>query len=125
MRRETTEGVGQLEDLAGALLDLLAGANSTTRRLAARAMIRGRGHVALLFDGDNGINRLGKNLVHTAHLLTTALDIGGTHALGHAVALFRCDGSEALGFQELDAGSFVAQIGLEPHQDEWSCRAKV
>lgn len=108
--REKEEEKCRLKDLAGALLDLLPGPGSTTRRFAAVAIIRWLGHVALLFNLDNGINSLGKDLVHTAHLLTTAFHIDGTHSLGHALALLRCDGSQTLCLQELDACSLVSQI---------------
>ncbi len=107
---EKEEEECQLKDLAGALIDLLAGPDSTSRRFAAVSIIRWLGHVALLFNLDNGVNGLGKDLIHTAHLLTTALHIDGAHALCHALALFRRAGSQTLCLQELDACSLVAQI---------------
>ena len=105
---EKEEEECRLKDLAGTLLDLLAGPDSTSGRFATAAIIRWLGHVALLFNLDNGFNSHGKDLVYTAHLLTAALRIDGTHALGHALTLFRCDGSQTLRLQELDACSLVA-----------------
>lgn len=109
-RRKEVECVG-LKDFAGALLDLLAGSNSTTtRRFAAVAIIRWLGGVAFFFNCDDGIDGLGEDLVHPTHLLTTALHVGGTHSLSHGTALFWCDGCQALCLEELNACSLVAEI---------------
>lgn len=101
----------RLEDLAGALLDLLAGSDSTTtRRFATVAVIRWLGDVAFFLDCNDGIDSLGKDLVHATHLLATALHVGCAHPLGHGTALFRRDGSQALCLEELNACSLVAEI---------------
>lgn len=100
-----------LKDLAGALLDLLAGSDSnTSRRFAAVAIIRRLGDVAFFLDCNDGIDGLGEDLVHATHLLTTALHVGCTHSLGHGTALFRRDGGQALCLEEFNACSLVAEI---------------
>jgi hypothetical protein len=66
--------------------------------------------VALFFHRADHVNCSCENIIHTAHLLTAALDVGGTHPLGYTVALFWGDGGQALGLEEFDAGTLVAKI---------------
>lgn len=100
-----------LQDLASPLLDLLSWSSPAGGRLAICAVVRGfLGCVALLLDVDNSVYCLGKDFVNTAHLLTTALDIGRAHALSYAAALLRCDGGQALRLEEFNAGSLAAEI---------------
>ena len=101
-----------LQDLAGPLLDLLAWSArySTRGGFAGVAVMRWLAGIALFFHGTYHVDRPGEDFVHTAHLLTAALDIGCAHSLGYAVALFWGDGGQALGFEELDAGALVAEI---------------
>lgn len=100
-----------LQDLAASLLDPFSRSTSAGGRLAICAAMRGfLSCVALLLDVDNGVYCLGKDFVHAAHLLTTALHIGGAHALSYATALLRCDGSQALRFEEFNAGSLATEI---------------
>lgn len=63
--------------------------------------------------------------MNTSHLLTAALHVQGTHLLGDSLALVGCDGSESLGFEEVDTGAFVAQVGLETKEDDRSGRAEM
>lgn len=61
----------------------------------------------------------------TSHLFTAALHVKGTHLLGDSLALVGCDRSESLSFEEIDAGAFVAQVGLEAKEDNGSGRAEM
>lgn len=100
-----------LQDLAASLLDLLSWSSPAGGRLAMCAVMRWfLSHVPFLLDVDNGVYCLCKDLVNTAHLLTTALHIGRAHALGYSTALFRCDGGQALCLQEFNASSLAAEI---------------
>jgi hypothetical protein len=40
------------------------------------------------------------------------------HLLGDGHALVAGDGGQALGFEHVDAGALVAEVGLEPDEDE-------
>lgn len=66
--------------------------------------------VALLFHRAHHVDRTCEDLVHTAHLLAAAFDVGCAHSLGYAVALLWGDGGQALGLQEFNAGALVAEV---------------
>ena len=66
-----------------------------------------------------------EDFVDTVHFLATAFHVHGAHALRYGLTLFRCHGRKALGFEEVDAGSFGAEVGFEADEDERSGGAKV
>lgn len=72
-------------------------------------------------DVDGGV----ENLVHAGHLFRGALHVLGAHLGGDGFALLLCDGCEALGFEELDAGALVSEVGLEAAKDDGCRRTEV
>lgn len=80
--------------------------------------------IALVVD-DNGIDGFGEDLFYTGHLFTTALHVTRAHLSRYRHALFLGDGGEALGFKEVDAGSFRAEVGFQPDEDEWCVGAEM
>ena len=105
--------VSNLEDLAPALLRFPVG------RLGGVVGAFSAGGLPLVADGhgDGGV----EDVVNTIHFLTAALHVGRIHLLGNGAALVRGYGSQALGLEQLDAGSLVAEIGLEAQEDDGSC----
>ncbi len=71
------------------------------------------------------INRHIENLMHALHLLTTTLHIRRPHLLRDTRALLRRHGRQALGFQQVDAGAFGAEVGFQADEDEGGCGAEV
>ncbi len=99
--------------LAHALLLLL----DDHPRLMGHA-VSGREPLVTPVVGDHDIDGLRQDLVDAEVLLAAAFHVSGLHLLGDAHALLARDGRESLGFEEVDAGSFVAEIRLEADEDE-------
>ena len=68
--------------------------------------------------GDNSVDSSFEDLVDTGHLFTTALHVEGAHLLGDSLALVVCDGGKSLSSEEVDAGTLVAQVGLETKEND-------
>ena len=66
-----------------------------------------------------------EDLIDALHLLTTTFHVGGAHLYCNSFALLWGDGSQALSFEQIDAGLLVAEVRLEAAEDDWSCRAEV
>ncbi len=66
-----------------------------------------------------------EDVVDALHLFAAALDVGCAHTVGYGLALGRGDGSEALGLEEVYAGSFCSEVGFETNEDERGCGAEV
>lgn len=75
--------------------------------------------------GDDCENGAVKDLVHAEHLLAAALHVFGVHLLRDGAALVGGDGGEALRLEHVDAGSLVAEVGLQTNKDERRVRAEV
>jgi hypothetical protein len=58
-------------------------------------------------------------------LFGRALHISGTHALCHCQTLLRCDRCETLGFEQINAGLFVSEVGFQAEKDKRCCRAEM
>ena len=63
--------------------------------------------------------------MHAIHFFAAAFDVCCAHLLCDTLALFRGDGRETLGFEEVDAGAFGAEVGFEADEDEGGGGAKV
>ena len=109
------------QNLAGALLDLLSSASSSTTTGAttsdtgitteARFPFAGWGGtvVPVLFFGGNGsMDRKRKDFIHTVHLLAAALHVGCIHSLGHCLALLWRHRRQTLGFKKLNTCPLAA-----------------
>ena len=81
--------------------------------------------VRALLSLNDDIDRQLEDAVHALHLLAAALDVGGAHAGRDRLALFRGDGGEALGLEQVDAGAFGAEVGFQAHEDEGRGGAEV
>lgn len=68
--------------------------------------------------GDDSVDGGFKDLMDTGHLFATAFHVEGTHLLSDSLALMMCDGGETLSSEEVDAGTLVAQVGLEAKEDD-------
>lgn len=68
--------------------------------------------------GDNGQQRLLKDLVDALHLLAAALHVLGAHLLGNGEALLGSHGRQTLRLEHVDARLLEAQIGLEADEDQ-------
>ena len=66
--------------------------------------------------GDDNVDSLLEYLIYTAHFLAATFHVERTHLLRDLLALFFRDGREALGFEEVDAGSLCAEVGLEAYE---------
>jgi hypothetical protein len=64
-------------------------------------------------------------LVYARHLLGRTFHVHCAHLLRNGGSLRFCDGSEALSFEELDAGTFVAEIGFEAAEYYGCCWTEV
>jgi len=71
------------------------------------------------------IDRRLEDFVHAAHFLGRALHVQGAHFLRDGFPLGLRDWGQALGFEELDAVAFVAEVGFEGAEDYWGCGAEV
>lgn len=60
-----------------------------------------------------------EDFINTFHFFAAALHVSCTHLLSYCLALFGCDGSKSLGFEEIDACSLGAEIRLQANEDEW------
>ena len=56
------------------------------------------------------MHRERKDLVHSTHLLAAAFHVGRIHSPSHRLALLWCYGSQALGFEKLNACPLAAQV---------------
>lgn len=104
-----------LQNLASTFLDLLP----------PTSIHRPRPCPALLLDSDSSDDRELEDLVHTLHFLAAAFDVYGAHSVGDSLTLLWRYGSQALRFEEVDAGSLCSEVGFETDEDEGSCRAEV
>lgn len=66
-----------------------------------------------------------KNLIHTFHLFTAALDVQCAHALCDCPALLGSDRCQTLCLEKLNASALGSKVGLEPYKDERSCWAEM
>lgn len=107
-----------LQDFAVALLGLLLSTTASASAAAAEAAAATVELLSFFFCADCRVDRKFKHLVHTAHLLAAALDVRGAHTLGHRLSLLRRDGGEALGLEQLDAGTLCAEVGFETNKDQ-------
>ena len=119
-----TQGIqeNKSKNPAPRLFDLLA--SRTTAGRAPRSLVAFP-PLDLVFAADGRVDGQLEDVVDALHLFTTALHVHGAHAFRHGLALFRRDGSETLRFQEVDAGSFRAEIGFEPDEDQRGGGAEV
>jgi hypothetical protein len=67
--------------------------------------------------GDDDVDGLLEDLVHATHFLAAAFHVEGAHFLGDLLALLLRDGREALGLEEVDAGSLCAEVRFEAYED--------
>ena len=79
----------------------------------------------LVSTSNSNVDRSVEDLVHAVHLFGRALHVHGAHLVRDCAALLLCDGCQALRFEELDAGSLVAQVGFQAAEDDGSCWAEV
>jgi hypothetical protein len=63
------------------------------------------------------VDGLFEDLVYTAHFLAAAFHVERAHLFGNFLALLLRDGCEALGLEEIDAGSLCAEVGFEAYED--------
>lgn len=68
---------------------------------------------------DRSVDGRLEDLMHAVHLLGRAFHVHCAHLLSDGTALLLCDWCQALCFQQLDACSFVSQIGFEAAEDDW------
>lgn len=116
-----------LQDLAAALLDLLA-ATTTTTIIGLARFPRRRRDVSvpvLLFDGHYSVHCQLEDRVHAAHLFAAALYVRCVHPTRHGLALLWRYRRQTLRFQKLNACSLVAQVGFQPNEDDRSRRAEM
>jgi hypothetical protein len=95
------------------LLLLRGGSSSGETATAGR-----RGWVQAFSLGNDGVDGDLEDLVDTSHLFTTAFHVEGAHLLGHSLTLMVCDGGKSLSSEKVDAGTLVAQVGLETEEDD-------
>ena len=74
---------------------------------------------------DGGVDSKLEDLIYAMHLFAAAFDVHGVHAHCDRLALLWCHGSQTLGFEKIDAGTFGAKVGFEADEDEGCCRAEV
>jgi hypothetical protein len=94
---------GHLEDLAAPFL--LSDRCSLTRSTVALL-----GRLITSIVGDNCIDSLFEDLVHTGHLLAAALHISCSHLPSYIHPLLLSDGRQSLGFEEIDACALCSEI---------------
>lgn len=58
-----------------------------------------------------------EDLVYAAHLLAAAFHVERAHFLGNLLALFFRDWREALGLEEVDAGSLCTEVGFKAYEN--------
>ena len=63
--------------------------------------------------------------MHPCHLLARALNIRCPHLPSNVLALLLRDRRQALGFEEIDAGAFGAEVGFQANEDEGRGGAEV
>ena len=73
----------------------------------------------------SGVDCKLENFVDSFGLFTAALDVHGAHSSGDGLALFGRHGCQALGFEQVDAGAIVAQVGFQANEDERGCGAEM
>lgn len=66
-----------------------------------------------------------EDFVNAGHFFRGAFHVHGAHLLRNLLALLLCDRCQALGFEELDAGAFMSEVGLQAAEDYGCCRTKV
>jgi hypothetical protein len=71
------------------------------------------------------VDGLLEDLIYASHLLATAFHVERAHLFGDLLALLLRDGSEALGLEEVDAGSLCAEVRFEAYEDERRVGAEV
>jgi hypothetical protein len=106
-----------LENAARPLLDLPPTHEASTTRTTTIPTSGGAvstvvAVVRVLLGLNDDVDRQLEDAVHALHLLAAAFDVGGAHAGRDRLALFRRDGGEALGFEQVDAGAFAAEVGF-------------
>ena len=92
--------------------------------VVARGVV-GSWHLIFAVISDNSQDRSLKDLVDTPRLLAATLHVLGVHLLGHGHALVGRNWCEALCLEHVDAGLFVAEIGLEADQYQRRIGAEV
>ena len=75
--------------------------------------------------GNDSIDGGFEDLVDTGHLFTTAFHVEGAHLLGDSLTLVVCNGGESLSSEKVDAGTLVAQVGLEAEEYDGSGGAEM
>jgi hypothetical protein len=66
-----------------------------------------------------------EDLVHTNVLLGRTLHVASAHPVGNHLTLSWCDRRQSLGFEEIDAGFLVAEVGFQTAEDDGCCGAEV
>lgn len=81
--------------------------------------------MSLFFILHDRVNRQGKHVLNSAHLLAAAFNVGGVHLAGDGLALLWCDRCQALRAQEVDTSTLVPQVRLKTNEDKGGRGAKV
>lgn len=108
-----------LQNNASCLLDLFHPPHTPARPRTGRSLVR------ILFCLHRCVDSQLEHAIHALHLFAAALDVGRTHSVCNCLALGGGYGSQALGFEEVDAGALVAEVGLQANEDQGGRWAEV